>query len=133
MTWDAYLMFMFADQADERAHPDTIVDALSRPTAPYVEMSFGRGLKGFPPISMTQHAANKFAEWLSLKTGDYYRLPTEAGLRMCVSLVPAVRPPATVDDYAWMRRTRPLSSSRRRITLSARRRRNAGASTCSET
>src|SRR6476661_7658145 len=33
VTWDMYLMFMFADQANERAHPDATVDALSRPTA----------------------------------------------------------------------------------------------------
>jgi len=78
VTWDEYLMFMFADQANERSNPDPTVDGLSRPTAPYVEMSFGRGLKGFPAISMTQHAANKFAEWLSAKTGEFYRLPTEA-------------------------------------------------------
>ncbi len=78
VTWDAYLMFMFADQAKEREHPDALVDGLSRPTAPHLEMSFGRGNNGFPAISMTQHAANKFAEWLSAKTGEYYRLPTEA-------------------------------------------------------
>ena len=41
VTWDEYLLFMFADQANERANPDAIVDAVSRPTAPYVEMSFG--------------------------------------------------------------------------------------------
>jgi formylglycine-generating enzyme required for sulfatase activity len=41
-------------------------------------MSFGRGNNGFPAISMTHHAANKFAQWLSAKTGEYYRLPTEA-------------------------------------------------------
>ena len=78
VTWDAYLMFMFADQAKESTSPDALVDALSRPTAPFVEMSFGRGNNGFPAISMTQHAANKFAEWLSAKTGEFYRLPTEA-------------------------------------------------------
>jgi formylglycine-generating enzyme required for sulfatase activity len=27
---------------------------------------------------MTHHAANKFCQWLSAKTGQYYRLPTEA-------------------------------------------------------
>ena len=41
-------------------------------------MSFGRGNNGFPAISMTQHAANKYAQWLSAKTGEFYRLPTEA-------------------------------------------------------
>jgi hypothetical protein len=27
---------------------------------------------------MNQHAANKYAEWLSARTGEFYRLPTEA-------------------------------------------------------
>jgi len=27
---------------------------------------------------MTQHAANKYCQWLSAKTGQFYRLPTEA-------------------------------------------------------
>jgi formylglycine-generating enzyme required for sulfatase activity len=70
VTWDQYRLFMFAK--------DEGVDAVSRPTRPYVEMSFGMGIEGFPAISMTQHAANKYAEWLSQKTGQFYRLPTEA-------------------------------------------------------
>ena len=78
VTWDEYRLFMFAQQAGEPANPDEVVDAISRPTKPYVEMSFGMGIHGFPAISMTQHAANKYAEWLSAKTGDFYRLPTEA-------------------------------------------------------
>jgi len=53
-------------------------DAVAHPTKPYVEMSFGMGKDNFPAISMTQHAANKYCEWLSAKTGEYYRLPTEA-------------------------------------------------------
>src|SRR5260370_1693579 len=69
---------MFAQQAGEPARKDELVDAVSRPTRPYVEMSFRMGLNGFPAISMTQHAANKYAEWLSAKTGQFYRLPTEA-------------------------------------------------------
>jgi formylglycine-generating enzyme required for sulfatase activity len=78
VTWDEYLLFMFANQAGEVANKDAVVDAVSRPTRPYVEMSFGMGINGFPAISMTQHAANKYAEWLSAKTGEFYRLPTEA-------------------------------------------------------
>ena len=70
VTWDQYRLFMFAK--DEGA------DAVTRPTRPYVEMSFGMGIEGFPAISMTQHAANKYAEWLSARTGQFYRLPTEA-------------------------------------------------------
>jgi formylglycine-generating enzyme required for sulfatase activity len=78
VTWDEFHLFMFASQAGETAGKDKTIDAISRPTRPYVEMSFGMGLVGYPAISMTQHAANKYAEWLSAKTGEFYRLPTEA-------------------------------------------------------
>jgi formylglycine-generating enzyme required for sulfatase activity len=78
VTWDEYRLFMFAQKAGETALKDELVDAVSRPTRPYVEMSFGMGINGYPAISMTQHAANKYAEWLSARTGKFYRLPTEA-------------------------------------------------------
>jgi formylglycine-generating enzyme required for sulfatase activity len=51
---------------------------VTHPSKPYVEMSFGMGKDGYPAISMTQHAANKYCQWLSAKTGQFYRLPTEA-------------------------------------------------------
>jgi formylglycine-generating enzyme required for sulfatase activity len=78
VTWDEYRLFMFSQMAKEDVNRDDVVDAISRPTRPYVEMSFGMGINGFPAISMTQHAANKYAQWLSAKTGHFYRLPTEA-------------------------------------------------------
>ena len=61
VTWDEYRLFMFVSQAGESAAKDGQVDAVSRPTRPYVEMSFGMGINGYPAISMTQHAANKYA------------------------------------------------------------------------
>ena len=85
VTWDEYELFMFPEEerkkrvlrkSDPAIH--VLADAVSRPTTPYVEMSFGMGKKDFPAISMTQHAANKYCEWLSARTGHYYRLPTEA-------------------------------------------------------
>lgn len=57
---------------------DEVADAVTRPTPPYTDMSFGMGKQKNPAICMTQHAARKYCEWLSAKTGHYYRLPTEA-------------------------------------------------------
>lgn len=55
-----------------------MADALSTPTQPYVDMTFGMGRDGYPAISMTHYAAIMFAKWLTAKTGNFYRLPTEA-------------------------------------------------------
>lgn len=85
ITWNEYELFMYPD--DERrtrsqvptdAAGDKLADAVTHPSKPYVEMSFGMGKDGFPAIAMTQHAANKYCQWLSAKTGHFYRLPTEA-------------------------------------------------------
>lgn len=84
VTWNEYELFMYPE--DQRlvasssavVNKDSVVDGVSRPTKPYVEMSFGMGKDGYPAISMTQHAANKYCQWLSAKTGHFYRLPTEA-------------------------------------------------------
>ena len=77
VSWDAFRPFMLR-QADGYVDPDKVAAAISSPTPPYVEMSFGMGITGYPAISMTQHAASKYAQWLSAKTGRFYRLPTEA-------------------------------------------------------
>jgi formylglycine-generating enzyme required for sulfatase activity len=92
VTWNEFELFMYPDLEKERSRTDVasvspaaaavyvspLADAVTRPTRPYVEMSFGMGKDGFPAISMTQHAANKYCQWLSAKTGRFYRLPTEA-------------------------------------------------------
>lgn len=85
ITWNEYELFMYPDE-EKRTRAilptdsagDKLADAVSHPSKPYVEMSFGMGKEGYPAISMTQHAANKYCQWLSAKTGHFYRLPTEA-------------------------------------------------------
>ncbi len=85
VTWNEFELFMYPIEEKKTREPkqlpaalNTLTDAVTRPTQPYVEMSFGMGKDGFPAISMTQHAANKYCQWLSAKTGQFYRLPTEA-------------------------------------------------------
>lgn len=68
-------------EAPEVKDSETISDTITQPTPPYVPMHFQMGdgySKDYPALAMTQHAANKFCEWLSEQTGHFYRLPTEA-------------------------------------------------------
>ena len=82
ITWEIYNLFMEFDQSNNLEYiidGDTIkVDGISKPTTPYTDMTFGMGYEGFPAVNMTHFAASKFCKWLSLITGNYYRLPTEA-------------------------------------------------------
>lgn len=82
VTWNEYHLFMRAALTPtpgiEPTPQDPWVDAVSRPTPPYVPMDFEMGVDGFPAISMTQFAARHYTKWLSMKTGRFHRLPSEA-------------------------------------------------------
>lgn len=83
--WDEYFIFndkldvMWREQDGKKPSDlDKVADTVSRPTPPYTDMTFDMGSDGYPAISMTQHAAKQYCKWLSMKTGRFYRLPTEA-------------------------------------------------------
>ncbi|TXI35014.1 MAG: formylglycine-generating enzyme family protein [Niabella sp.] len=64
---------------DEKFPEGSQVDAVTRPTPQYIDLTWGMGKAGgFPVNSMSQDGALMFCRWLYKKTGIFYRLPTEA-------------------------------------------------------
>jgi formylglycine-generating enzyme required for sulfatase activity len=64
---------------DETTSQNDGVDAVTRPSSQYIDLSWGMGREGgFPVNSMSQKAALMYCRWLYNKTGIFYRLPTEA-------------------------------------------------------
>ncbi|MBY0229889.1 MAG: formylglycine-generating enzyme family protein [Gemmataceae bacterium] len=81
VTWDEFDAFWRAKpgrKADKEPEMPKDADAVTRPTPPYADETFGLGREGYPVICITHHCAMQYCRWLSLKTGKAYRLPTEA-------------------------------------------------------
>src|SRR5687767_13091238 len=72
--WDTFFKNIDVPQTKAIA-----VDAISRPTAQYIDLTWGMGRDAKNPAnSMSQQAAIMYCKWLYEKTQVFYRLPTEA-------------------------------------------------------
>lgn len=81
VTWNLFEPFLYKDYEITKSTDGEIseeIDAVTRPTKPYLDMTFGFGKDGQPALAMTHYNAIQFCKWLYVRTGDFYRLPTEA-------------------------------------------------------
>ena len=80
VTWDIYEPFLYKDYEtlNSTGPVPAEVDAVTRPTKPYLDMTFGMGKENHPALAMTHYNAIQFCKWLYVRTGVFYRLPTEA-------------------------------------------------------
>jgi formylglycine-generating enzyme required for sulfatase activity len=86
VTWDEFDWFWTKrfpggqppPRPDIAKKPEKLSDAITSPTPPYADETFGHGRPGYPVLAISHHAAMEYCRWLTEKTGKKYRLPTEA-------------------------------------------------------
>jgi len=108
ISWDIFELYLDKNleaSLSETALPEAL-DGITRPSTPYLDMTFGMGKGKKPALAMTQYNAIQFCKWLYLKTGVFYRLPTEAEWEYAARAGTGTAyffgdDPEALDGFAW--------------------------------
>mgnify|MGYP002376991837 CR=1 FL=1 len=104
VTFEEYLIFF----ADESVSRNSNVDAVTRPSIPYVDPSaaVGGDDQTYPAINVKQFGALMYCRWLYKKTGVFFRPPSEAEWEYAAragskTIYPFGNDVSKLGEYAW--------------------------------